>query len=141
MRRNRSRIVVRDRRIVRHAADGDTRIDATHVRDDDAIVAAAFAHRRREARRAFRVTGMVVRRQRHAAERDRVLILEPAVDFHGVEARIAAVAEAKVADAAVLEQHAIGLRHHELRVRDPLELGEPGDVIAVRMCRRQYLHV
>ena len=83
----------------------------------------------------------MVGRYCQSAERDRVLIFQAPIDFHGLEARRTAVAEPEIADAAVLEQHGVGFRHHHARTRQPFELGKPGHVIAVRVRREQDLDV
>ena len=82
-----------------------------------------------------------MRRQRHAAERDRVLILSRRSTFTASKLGVRVVAETKVADAAVLEQHGVGLGHHHLRARQALQLRETRDVIAVSMRREQDLDV
>jgi len=83
----------------------------------------------------------MMRGDRHATEHNGVLILQTSIDLHSFEARSPTVAEPKVAHAAILEQHGVRFGHHQARARQPLELCEAGDVIAVRMRRRQDLHV
>ena len=99
--------------VLRHYGHRDSRIDRPHVGDDDAISLAVLAHVGREARRAFGVAGVQVRRQCRAPERNRLAVLERAIDLHRREARRRRVSPAKVCAAAGLQQVLVAIRDRE----------------------------
>ena len=133
LRLERPRVVVGDAGVLRHAADGDARVDGCHVGNHHAVGLSALLHVQREAGRSLRVTGMMMRGENGSAERDRVVVLERAVDLDRFELRSGRVAETEVQLAAGLEQLLLRLRDDDSGAGHALQLRQAGDVVVVSL--------
>ena len=87
------------------------------------------------------MAGMVVRGEDGPPERDRVAVLERAIDFDGLEAGPGRVAEAEVQPAPGLEQFPVPFRDDEPCAGHAFQLRHARDVVEVAMRGCQDLRV
>ena len=80
-------------------------------------------------------------RQHGAAERDRVAVLEGAIDLDRVELRARSAAEPEITATAGLQQILVALVDQYLRAGHPLQLGQARDMIVMTMRRGENLRV